>query len=242
VPVGIQFVDRLHGWITVSYGVALGSESLAVLQSLDGGIRWTVTAKSDSPGPNGVLVPGTGIAFNCDKRPAVFGSPSVGLVAVLCAGGRPIVYRTIDGGHRWVPVALPGGDLGGYSDGDPIFITAVDAVMPGTGPPSAGERTQVLLVTHDAGATWTYRALPGWGRVDFESVATGWQLNDDLFETNDGGATWKRAGVPALPFTGSQMQLQVLGKGIAFAFTYNAAFRTSDGATTWQQITPPYLG
>jgi photosystem II stability/assembly factor-like uncharacterized protein len=77
--------------------------------------------------------------------------------------------------------------------------------------------------------------------VDFESTTSAWLLGNPIEATSDGGATWRAVSAPAPPFKAVDMQLQDLGRGIATAWTYGAAYRTDDGAKTWRNVTPPLL-
>ncbi len=227
---GAGFVDRLHGWLFVDLGVAAGSEAVAVLSTRDGGATWKVAAQSDDPTSGA----GTGgISFGCDKAPMAFGSAAIGLLPTECAGGPPYIYRTADGGAHWTRVNLPGA---GYYFETPIFLTATDAVIHGTDGTGGG-----LLATHDAGASWSLSRLPGKGSIDFESTVSGWQMNDTLFSTSDGGRTWRT--IASLPFKGTDMTLQYLGGGIGVAWTSRntSAYRTDDYGRTWRSIAPSGL-
>ena len=101
---------------------------------------------------------------------------------------------------------------------------------------------QRLATTRDGGATWSAHSLPGGGTVDFDSPLSGWQLNDTLVSTADGGKTWKTIG--GLPFKGTDMTLQYLGRGIgiAWGFRQATAYRTDDGGHTWRSVAPGGLG
>lgn len=234
----IFFLDRLHGWIVDNLGAAAGSEGVAILRSIDGGATWIVIAESNDP----TTGQGTnGIEFGCDKGAVTFGSVSVGLLTTTCAGGPPTIYRTTDGGYHWHEGPLPQLATTQYGGGteNAAFLTATDAFVfaeyYNNGP------VYGLVVTRDGGATWTARRLPGSGTVDFESPLSGWQLNDSLSATSDGGRTWRTIG--GLPFKGTEMTLQYLGKGIATAwdFRQTAAYRTDDGGRTWRSVAPPGL-
>jgi photosystem II stability/assembly factor-like uncharacterized protein len=190
---GIEFVDRMHGWATVGMGAAAGSEAIGVLRTLDGGVSWALIAQTADP-LTGQPDPG-GLAFSCDKGWVTFGSSSVGLIANICAGGAPTIYRSGDGGARWTLVGLPTLGAPEIGFGNPTFLTAQDAVPPG----------------------------------------------NPIETTSDGGASWRPVPAPAPPFKAVDMQLQDLGKGIAVAWSYGAAYRTDDSAKNWRNVTPPLL-
>ena len=237
----LMFVDRLHGWATVGLGAAAGSEGVAVLRTVNGGVTWTRIAQSNDPSTTQGST--SGLSFSCDKGGEVFASASIGFLSQTCAGGPLEIYRTSDGGAHWNLVALP--DPGPHSPQgynlDPIFITATDGVMAAFYYNDQNPPTPVLLVTHDAGATWRAYPIPGGGSIDFESTAAGWQLDNPIQATANGGLSWHAVAVPAPPFTPSDMQLQDLGKGIALAWSRLAAFRTDDGAHTWRAVAPSGL-
>ena len=44
----LAFLDSTHGWLLTSYGVAMGSESIEVFQTNDGGTSWKSTASTNS--------------------------------------------------------------------------------------------------------------------------------------------------------------------------------------------------
>ena len=232
----VYFIDRQHGWITDNLGAAAGSEGVAIVRSTDGGANWTVVAQSNDPTTNQGK---SGIEFGCDKGAAVFGNTEVGLLTTYCAGGPPLVYRTTDGGYTWRGESLPNVPSTQYGGGaeNATFLSPTDAIIEteyyDNGP------VYGLLATRDGGATWSAYRLPGGGTVDFESIFSGWQMNDTLFATTDGGRTWHTTGSP-LPFKGTGLTLQYLGKGIAAAFSWRGttAYRTDDGGRTWRSVAP----
>jgi photosystem II stability/assembly factor-like uncharacterized protein len=232
---GVDFVDRTHGWATVGMGAAAGSEAIGVLRSVDGGASWSLIAQTSDPS-TGRPDP-SGLNFSCDKGWVTFGSASVGLIANICAGGAPTIYRSGDGGAHWSLISLPTQGAAEIGFGNPTFLTAQDAVLPGT---TYGDNAMpVVAVTHDGGFTWHAFKLPTSGSVDFESTTSAWLLGNPIEATSDGGATWRAVSAPTPPFKAVDMQLQDLGRGIAMAWTYGAAYRTDDGAKTWRNVTPP---
>ncbi|MHB8614392.1 MAG: WD40/YVTN/BNR-like repeat-containing protein, partial [Candidatus Dormibacteraceae bacterium] len=196
---GMSFVDRVHGWITVSGGAAAGSQGVAVMRSTNGGAGWSLVATSGDP--NSTQPDPSGLQFGCDKSPTTFGSWAIGLLQTFCSGGPPSIYRTVDGGSHWKSINLPGlarSQASGGGFGIPIFITPTDAVM-GADYYST-DQIPAMLVTHDAGASWRALRLPADGSLDFESTTSGWILTDPIRATVDGGATWNALNIPAPPF------------------------------------------
>ena len=228
----ITFVDRLHGWLAIGLGAAAGSEAIAIDATSDGGATWRLIAESDPPSGG---LGSSGIAFGCDKGEVAFGSPTVGILPTSCATDQQYAYRTTDGGRRWTSVELPA--MAGVFQAfflAPIFLDGADAVMAGG---------HELAVTHDGGASWTAHSLPGTGTIDFESPLSGWQLDEQhLYATPDGGRTWHVTG-SSLPFRGTDLTLQFLGRGIglAWGFAQTSAYRTDDGGKTWRSVAPSGL-
>ena len=240
--VSLYFVDRRYGWATVSLGAAAGSEGIAILRTVDGGASWSLIAQTSDPTAN--QSSRSGLSFGCDKGVAAFGSTTVGLIPNECAGGPATLYRTTDGGFHWSLVTIAQldnrGGMAAFAN-SPTFLTSSDAILPVSSYVAANQAMWSLLVTHDSGMSWRDFSIPTQGSIDFDSTASGWLLGSPLEETSDGGATWHPLRVPAPPFQTADMQLQYLGKGIAMAWSWSAAFRTDDGAVTWRAITPPQL-
>lgn len=237
-PESLDFVDPINGWATVGLGAAAGSEGVAVLRSADGGASWSRVA--DTGDPTTASPSPSGLAFGCDKGAAVFGSKTIGLLPVECAGGAPYIYRTHDGGAHWTSISLPipSTALASYF-GEVEFLSATDVVLIGNYYAAQNHPTPTILVSHDAGISWQPYSLPGTGSVDFESASSGWQLDTPIQATEDLAQDWHPLSVPAPPFKASDMTLQDLGKGAAVAWSSTAIYRTDDGASSWQNITPP---
>ncbi len=238
----LYFVDHRNGWATVDLGAAMGSQGIAILHTVDGGASWSLIAQTSDP--TTTQSSPSGLSFGCDKGFATFGSPTVGVIPIECAGGPATLYRTTDAGFHWNVISLVQLDARGGTASlanSPTFLTTSDAILPASSYVAANQATWSLLVTHDAGTSWRDFLVPGQGAIDFESSTSGWLLGSPIEVTSDGGSSWRALGVPAPPFQPTDMQLQYLGKGIATAWSYSTAFRTDDGAVTWRAITPPQL-
>ena len=124
VPSGctLQFLDPVHGWCTF-IGGALGSASVDLVRTSDGGSTWTLVSHTDvEPSAS---TPGS-LPFGGEKT-INFTSPSVGWAPFYNAGDvrRGSVYKSDDGGSRWhelPPVPFPAGapDPSGSGLGAPV--------------------------------------------------------------------------------------------------------------------------
>ncbi len=166
------------------------------------------------------------------------------------------VLRTTDGGSQWMDVTPPGfsgpaAPSGFFLDQDSAWILAPDGQDFNSGR---------LYCTSDAGKTWTSAKVPfSSAALQFLDEMHGWALfasdcgagscGGSLFQTSDGGNTWKELikinqdsinNPKALPLAGDKT-------GIAFADlahgwvtgvepmdNYAWLFATQDGGSTWQ--------
>src|SRR5581483_6345200 len=96
-------VDARHLFVAVDQGAAAGSSGESLWASSDGGSTWRFVSRTGFS----VTRPGQ-LPFGCDKNGYGFATPSVGWATAFCAGGRPFVYRTDDGGRTWQKASLPG--------------------------------------------------------------------------------------------------------------------------------------
>jgi hypothetical protein len=117
---------------------AAGSATKTLMVSNDGGRTWTVAGTTPLPGqPAGVA----------QVSPATF--------VVAAVGGSSLLYRSIDGGHAWATVLSSGGgpsltDLGFTTTTRGTVILGASTVLArGVEVPSE------LLVTSNAGDSWT---------------------------------------------------------------------------------------
>jgi photosystem II stability/assembly factor-like uncharacterized protein len=240
-----DFIDAIHGWVFLSYGVAAGSEGGAIYRTVDGGAHWTrveqtIGGLQEAPGS---------LPFGCDKAGISFIDAMTGWTSGSCAGGPPYFYVSRDAGRTWTAqsLTLPGSlaqQAEQWSASVPVFFDARSGYFILTG--SEG----LLYTTSNAGTTWTSHVLPvgGWskplGGVGFSSLSDGWLISSDgalVYRTNDGAQHWASVR-PLAPLTGLQ-SVDFLDKMQALAVlnpsgNQSVLRMTKDGGRSWTQVLP----
>ena len=170
MAVAIQFVDQVHGWIygTASAGGALGSGDSTLLDSMDGGVTWSVAAVSHqdaSSGQNTLPVP---CQAGGPPSAPIFSSPKVGWLSGPICANEVFLFSSPDSGQSWRRVTLPAfpGPPSGYAPNDPPFPDSVHFASPSSG----------NLVVHRGFTT---------GANALQDAA--------LYSTSNGGASWVAA-------------------------------------------------
>lgn len=164
-PTGrLVVIDRDH-----AFGTGTPANPGAVLQTADGGRTWKQVS-SVGGGLSSISFP----------------SPENGWALTVRWEGQtllPSLFRTADGGSNWTPLSPSG-----LRDVD--WVSFVDEQ---TG--FFGRGWEIRFVTRDGGASIEpLQPEPGWQYL-FLSAANWWRLLDNrLFATEDGGATW--ASIP----------------------------------------------
>ncbi len=218
-------VDARHLFVAVDQGAAAGSSGESLWASSDGGSTWRFVSRTGFS----VTRPGQ-LPFGCDKNGYGFATPSVGWATAFCAGGRPFVYRTDDGGRTWQKASLPGLRSCQCNVLPPRFFGRRLGVIAVTGTVAR------LYWTHDGGSTWRATVPPVAGIVG--AVATpGWgsawlMTRTGIVRTVDEGATWQKA---PLPFGAGAYRLDAVDGRTAFAFG-PSLLETVDGGRHWRGL------
>jgi photosystem II stability/assembly factor-like uncharacterized protein len=261
------FLDGIHAWVaeTVSSSAAC-VDHVVVFSTVDAGKTWQqaapISVRSKDPrdalwtGENnhielfdfvdvqhGWLLLGSGTV----DRASTAGVSSSWVGAAWKIGD---LYRTTDGGLNWTRVVTnPGSDVGCLPKGTLFGLNKASISFASE---STGWMTSTcgLLVTHDAGSTWTKASTPLAATeppIFFDATHGTVLAAGSLLETSNGGATW--AVLPAqATFAGvdfiDRNDAWAVGIGPNTTFQCNwvdlapcngnfRLYRTSDGGHTW---------
>jgi len=171
------------------------------------------------------------------------------------------ILRTNDGGITWYNVTPSNVTQAGYSvntfvlDNEHVWVQVPDmANYPNVG---------TLYRTSDAGLTWTFVTTPfSSANMTFLDNNNGWVMSDlgagagsqgvAVYQTTDGGTTWKQTytndpnqphAKNSLPLSGIKSGLTPLNmqtawvSGVVYSDGTVYLYRTDDGGTSWSQIT-----
>lgn len=215
---------------------------VVILATADGGHTW-----EDHPLPDGYRATG-GISFVDAQH---------GLITALGPTGYSIL-RTADGGVHWQVAYTTEGKPVGAPLYDIQMISATDGVAAGGWWIKSGlSPLQLVLATHDGGATWSpiYRGddreAAAIVRIQFADGKTGWAetgiatlgangtMHGKLLMTQDGGHTWQKLPVKA-------QNLTAMGQSVWVVDVFDpmgldrldkpVLHRTQDNGSSWQDI------
>lgn len=239
----LQFLDRLHGWCS-EIGGAMGSASVRIFRTSDGGATWTLVSYTSFP-PNPSSA--DSLPFGGEKT-INFTSPSVGWAPFYNAGGLTNIYGSEDGGSRWHElgqVPLPAGASQPVGSGlsPPVVQGSNVATVLTIGGPPGGT---AICTSTDGGRSWRSQLIPGapknWN-VDLIDP-THWRVTDGsvFMVTDDAGAHW-RTSTPAVTLKdelGNALTLKFLSPLAGWAVPGpdgGPFWRTADGGATWRPVT-----
>jgi photosystem II stability/assembly factor-like uncharacterized protein len=254
-PVAIDFVSPSRGWLLESLGAAMQQNPVRLYMSTDGGVRWSLVARS--PRMAGDPPTSSGLPLYCDKAGLAFASALTGWITGDCSNLADAVLVTTDGGAHWAAQNLPL---------QPSLCEEAGCEV--QAPQSAGRTTLLevsaypaatyLLVSRDAGRSWRVGSLPAdagpYPRVRFFSaedgiaVSAGPQgaIGRDFYLTTDGGLSWS-AVRQGRRFRGNWDDFDFVSQHAGFAWTYPGGdpspaplrlYRTSDSGRTWASFVP----
>ncbi len=254
-PVALDFVSPSRGWLLESLGAAMGQNPVRLYRSVDGGVRWSLLARS--PRMAGDPATSSGLPGYCDKDGLAFGTVLTGWIVGDCNSLADAVLVSSDGGARWTTesVPVPAGlcESAGCQVPAPQFAGRSTFLQINSYPAAA-----YLLVSTDAGQTWQVSRLPAgagpYPRIRFFSaedgiaVSAGSQgtISRVFYVSTDGGLSWT-AVRQSRHFGGNLADFDFVSLRAGFAWMYPGTgpaaplpqlYRTSDSGRTWIALTP----
>lgn len=239
-PRNLEFVDPLHGWLSVDQTLTMNSSAADLYRTSDGGVTWE---RSTLP-------------FGGDTH---FITPAIGWALGSCCTGAPNrLYRTVDGGLTWQEQTLaPNPDqtdfeysaisLPEFADdrNGALAVRIRDALLSPVG--------VALYRTGDSGETWPLTATlplpphpPGISSdiaAQFLEPETWIVFKDNvLYRSFNGGETWEQVPQRGLAGFHDQLQLATANAGWSVVFRNNCGsgclllYRTIDGGLTWAPV------
>jgi len=181
------------------------------------------------------------------------------------------IFKSTDKGNSWTEITLPINTFpkDAYSDTyvenvEPYFLDSDNGWISWI---NYNNEKLYMLKTTDGGKTWNKLSynLPqlaqSISKIQFVTPNTGWLLavSDGaaeqqikyLFETNDGGKTWKKINVTSsdsysgLPLVGTSTDMIFYGANNGWIGVSNPIsadvilYKTSDGGNTWSKVSVP---
>lgn len=154
------------------------------------------------------------------------------------ASAAPSTATCGTGGHELTPELKKGSGV----EGQQLQFTDIDFLNQTTGR-AAGKG--FLIGTSNAGCTWQSIYTGQWQfeQLNFPNNVTGYALAGVkgsaltyLIRTNDGGSHWKRLDTPGVP---QFKRIDFSDKNNGYGYSYNGAYRTTNGGVTWIKMNTP---
>jgi photosystem II stability/assembly factor-like uncharacterized protein len=247
-PAELDFIAPQRGWLLENLGAAMGQDEAALWRAQNDGTRWSLAAKTapiDTPRMGSKALPSA-----CDKTGVAFASARVGWITSFCNSLVDGILVSRDGGEHWSsqPVPVPASACQSGCDVQAAQPAGSTTFLQIDGYPSAA----YLLVSRDAGRTWTVLRLPAaagpYPRSQFFGpeagivIAAGSQgaVGPDAYVTSDGGQSW--TPVPLGRSFGNTTSFDFVSTGSGFAWMAGAGspvlYQTTDSGRAWTSFVP----
>jgi photosystem II stability/assembly factor-like uncharacterized protein len=238
-----SILDPDHLFLFVEGGMPDGYTG-DLFESTDGGLTWSADRFTRDSGVTGTVA---------------FADANHGVVA----GGGPgnLLFATSDAGHTWRPVMIPAPDGASATFAPawsaPTFWDATSGALAMNYGTDAGPAGFGVLVTHNAGASWSLASFTAStaarpAALAFPNPTDSLALPDSttLLRTSDAGRTWARSGAQGLPDTPTSIFFGDLQHGwaliemsVCLGFKTDCSIRTElyatvDGGSTWTELWP----
>lgn len=184
-----------------------------------------------------------------DERRAVIAGSDGDLLSPDWHRGPPAIFFTHDGGTTWWRAELRGVDVPSIDD---VIMRRICVTAAGHGLAVGADienyTTSLVLVTHDAGATWKAPPAAPSSLLSAEVECTGerdfWiaDASEGLFHSSDAGATWRDLDgtLPeASPIRAIDFDDPSEGRLVTFANGALTLLQTRDGGAHWKSSVIP---
>jgi len=247
----IDFTDRQHGWLWGRMGDRQYFGDPSPLKSVlfhtdDGGETW-VRGDYDAEADR-IFLDSQGWEMDFVDQRTGLGAPD--------SGDPPFVLWSTDAGSTWERRELPppAWDRSFFTRPCSVLgsqlISAVSAKVLVDCPMDSGSRV-ALYQTEDGTATWEAFAVPVaapeiWS-MKFHDHDNGWLFGPMIYETSDGGRSWravKQVGWDQgrFDFVSADLGWAVAEDNPGTGTTERAVVHTEDGGRTWDEIKPRLIG
>lgn len=239
----LDFIDLTHGWLLASYDVSMGSESVEVFQTNDGGASWKSNASAiiNEKVSNELPLAGS-------KNGLVFLNQENGWLTGFSHGDGIWLYSSSDGGRAWSQktIIAPQGyhtDGGAVSTEPPHFFNQKEGVLPVE---FRGEKLPAFVFyrTEDGGLSWTSTTPVQTAQESQEYWGFHWSIIDathalvsddyNLYFTSDSSHSFVCI-TPNISLEKLQ-QLDFTSEKLGWAIIDGGLWKTIDGGHTWVQI------
>jgi photosystem II stability/assembly factor-like uncharacterized protein len=225
-PVGLTFTGPMTGWMMVAYGVSLGTESVEIYRTDDGGRQWALTATSGATSG----LPTAGV-----KTGLTFVGSGVGFVTGSSDTAPWFVYVSRDGGGTWSPARLPKAIGQGVTYPARMAAAILPVVIDAHNGQSFG-----LLESGDLGRTWSLSSVLSVGDAPGPLHWTVFGPRSAVVSDGQAlhlliGSSWTARPIPSGAEAVASIDFISADTGWLVDDT-GSLFTTTDGGATWRRV------
>ena len=240
----IKFVDANNGWALADLGIGAGSNAVAVYQTANSGVDWSLSFINDPNNANaGDSLPLGGLKFGITP----LDMNSAWVHGVIYAPGTAYLYRSKDAGQFWNEVSIPlppSAENADLTIEQFEFVTANDAFLAMR--ISSDAPSLAIYASSDGGESWslTPTPIPNGSVADFVSAEEIVVYNgSQFFVTRDAARTWVSIS-PDIVFGETFATMDFVAASTGWVITidpttgHRSLYKTADGGATWFPIVP----